>query len=198
MIKNVIFDITRVLLKFDRVKLLSSYYQGEDFDFLMENLFLGWEGMDEDSISVEDYQKLVLSRLPEKYHALAVDLLNNWENSMTFTDGICDYLKELKEKGYKLYILSNMTRHFIKNAYKFDDGFKYFDGIVYSAPIKLLKPDVRIYQYICNEYNLKPEECLFVDDLKENLAGAARLSIKTFWFQNNLDELKKFINSLNP
>ena len=196
MIKNIIFDITRVILRFDRVKLLSLYYQGEDFDFLMENLFLDWEEMDEDKISVKDYEEKVVSRLPEKYHNIARELLNNWENSMTFTPGICDYFSELKKKGYNLYILSNMTRHFMANDYKFHEGFKYFDGIVYSAPIKMLKPNPEIYEFILNKYSLNPKECLFVDDLKENLAGAARFGIKTFLFNDNLDELKQYVLTL--
>jgi FMN phosphatase YigB (HAD superfamily) len=134
--------------------------------------------------------------IPEKYHNIARELLNNWENSMTFTPGICEYFSELKKKGYNLYILYNMTRHFMANDYKFHEGFKYFDGIVYSAPIKMLKPNPEIYEFILNKYSLNPKECLFVDDLKENLAGAARFGIKTFLFNDNLDELKQYVLTL--
>jgi putative hydrolase of the HAD superfamily len=91
-----------------------------------------------------------------------------------------------------------MTRHFIEREYKFPI-FDLFDGIVYSAPIKMVKPNKKIYEYILNKYQLVPEECLFVDDTKKNLAAAARFGISTFHFDDNVNELRNFIfSSSNP
>ena len=88
-----------------------------------------------------------------------------------------------------------MTRHFIEREYKFPI-LKEFDGIVYSAPIKMVKPNEDIYRYILSKYQLKPEECLFIDDTKPNLATAARFGIKTFHYEFNTDELRKYLFSL--
>lgn len=194
MIKNVIFDIGKVLISFNRDFLLKKYYDGKDYDLLKEILFEGWERQDEGSITVEEYKKERVDALPEHLKKIGATILDYWEYSMYYNEGMMQLVQELKEKGYKLYILSNMTYHFIERDYKFP-LFKEFDGIVYSAPIKLVKPDPRIFEYLLTKYNLNPEECIFTDDIKENLATAARFKIHTFHYQNNTKELRDFILS---
>ncbi len=198
MIKNVIFDIGNVILKFSRDFLLTSIYQGKEYDLLKEKLFANWEKLDEDLISLVEYEQEVLLSLPPHLRSYASAVLNNWEYFMTYTPGIRELIAELKQKGYNLYILSNMTRHFIEREYKFPI-LDLFDGIVYSAPIKMIKPNAEIYTYILEKFNLQAEECLFIDDTKANLAAAARFGISTFHFNDNVDELKRFIFSFsNP
>ena len=195
MIKNVIFDIGNVILKFGRDYLLSHFYNGPEYELLKEKTFHRWEDLDEDLISLEEYKKDVYDSLPPHLRDVAMSVLNNWEYFMSYSDGIISFIQELKQKGYKLYILSNMTRHFIEREYKFPI-LKEFDGIVYSAPIKMVKPNEDIYRYILSKYQLKPEECLFIDDTKPNLATAARFGIKTFHYEFNTNELRKYLFSL--
>lgn len=196
MIKNIIFDIGNVILKFNRDFLLKHFYNGKDYEFLKENLFRNWELLDEDKMTLDEYYQDVKNSLPPHLYSYAKSVLDNWEYFMTFDKEIMNLIVQLKRKGYKLYVLSNMTRHFIERDYKFPI-FKEFDGIVYSAPIKMIKPNAEIYQYILDKYNLIPSECVFIDDMKANLAGAARFGIKTFHYENNPSELKDFIYSLN-
>ncbi len=192
MIKNVIFDIGNVILAFNRDYLLSHFYTGKDYDLVKEKIFYNWEELDEDLISLEKYDERVKASLPEKYHGVAMAVLHNWEYYMSYKPGIVDLIRELKNKGYKLYVLSNMTRHFIKNAYKFPI-FKEFDGIVYSAPIGLIKPNAEIFNYLLDKYQLIADECLFIDDLKDNVIAADKLNIKTYHYQSDTNELRKYI-----
>ena len=196
MIDTVVFDMAKVLLAFDRDYVISCFYKGKDTKLLREKLFVGWEDLDEDLISVKDYEDKIAFSLPKRLQPVARKILNNWENTMFPTDGIVNFIKELKEKGCRLYVLSNMTRHFIENDFKFP-FLSLFDGIVYSAPIKMVKPNPDIFQYLIDKYSLNPENCLFVDDRKENLATGARFKMKTFLFNDNVDELKEYFNSLN-
>lgn len=195
MVDTIVFDIAKVLLSFDRDYAISYFYKGKDFALLKEKLFVGWEDMDEDLISTEDYEKKILATLPENLREVASTILNNWEDTMSPPNGMFDLVKELKSKGYKLYVLSNMTRHFIKRDYKFPI-LTLFDGIVYSAPIKTVKPRPEIYEYLFNKYSLNPENCLFIDDRKENLVAATRFNMKTFLFDNNVNELRNYILTL--
>ncbi len=195
MIKNIIFDIGNVILKFSRDFLLSHFYQGDDYALLKDKLFCNWEKLDEDLISLDQYKKDVINSLPPHLHKIALSVLNNWEYFMRYSEGIIPLIQDLKKQGYKLYVLSNMTRHFIEREYKFPI-FTYFDGIIYSAPIKMVKPNPEIYKYLLDKYSLVAEECLFIDDIKENLAGAARFNIKTFQFKDNIKELREFISTL--
>ena len=192
MIKNIIFDITNVLLLFKRDYLLGNFYQGKDFEYLKEKIFYDWEKMDEGLLTTEEHLNKVLRTLPKKYHEIAKNVLTTWENYTCCTDATYDFVKELKYKGFKLYIISNMTPHFIERDSKFA-VLNLFDGKIYSAPIKLLKPNPEIYRYCLMKFNLKAEESLFIDDLKENCLGAEKVGIKSFNYQHNLSALKKWI-----
>ena len=196
MIKNIIFDIGNVLLQFDRDYLLSHFVSTkEDKSTLWQALFTDWEKQDDDSIPVEEFKIKVCNSLPNHLKLPALNLLNTWEDYMYETEGIYELVKFLKEKGFKLYVLSNMTKHFIENQEKFRI-LKLFDGIVYSAPLKMMKPNPNFYTYLLEKYSLIPQECVFIDDKKDNLAAAARLSIKTFLFNKNVSELKDYLLSL--
>ena len=195
MIDTIVFDIAKVLLSFDRDYAISYFYTGPDHNILKNKLFVGWEDMDEDLISTKDYEEKIVKTLPSHLREIGSKILNNWEESMSPTMGITELVSELKTKGYKLYVLSNMTRHFIERDYKFP-LLKMFDGIVYSAPIKTVKPRPEMYQYLFDTYSLNPKNCLFIDDRKENLVAATRFNMKTFLFDNNVNELRNYILTL--
>ncbi len=192
MIKNVIFDMGNVMFNYDRDYLLSHFYTGKDFELLKEKAFKNWELLDEDAMSLDEYYKDVENELPPYLSHYALSALKTWEYFMTQNKEVISLIRELKQKGYKLYILSNITKHFVNIQYKFPI-LKEFDGLVFSSLIKSVKPNKEIYEYLLNKYNLNPEECIFIDDTKKNLAGAARFGIKTFHFQSNVKELKDFI-----
>lgn len=88
-----------------------------------------------------------------------------------------ELLPELK-KGYKLAVLNNgmaITIPYFKKAYPFDEFFEVF---INSAEENLEKPNQNIYLLTCNKLAVQPKECIFVDDLQENVDGAMKLGMK--------------------
>ena len=47
-----------------------------------------------------------------------------------------------------------------------------FEDVVVSGQEKLTKPDRRIYEVLTDRNNLRPDECLFIDDSPKNVEGA--------------------------
>ncbi len=91
-------------------------------------------------------------------------------------------LKELRAKGYKVYLLSNTNRimwdKYILDA--FPGGMdQYFDGIVTSFEAGVCKPHERIYDYAVKKLGLTPSETTFFDDGPANIAAAERLGFQT-------------------
>lgn len=89
-----------------------------------------------------------------------------------------ELIKKLHEKGYKLFVLSNIdseTHGLITQKYA--SFFSLFNGFVASCNVHAIKPDPAIYKYLLNEYNLAPEHCYFFDDQKENVSEARHLKI---------------------
>ena len=192
MIKNIIFDMGNVIFNYDRDYLLHHFYNGKDFDLLKEKTFKNWELLDEDAISLDEYYENVKKELPFPLSLYALSALKTWEYFMDYNKEVISLIQELKQNGYKLFILSNITKHFVNVQYKFPI-LKEFDGLVFSSLIKVVKPNKEIYEYLLEKYNLNPKECIFIDDTKKNLAGAARFGIKTFHFQSNANDLSDFI-----
>jgi putative hydrolase of the HAD superfamily len=73
-------------------------------------------------------------------------------------------LKTVKARGYRVYILSNMSQAAVAIIKQRYDFFKLCDGEVWSCTAHAAKPDVAIYQILLKQYNLDPAECLFIDD----------------------------------
>jgi len=86
-------------------------------------------------------------------------------------------LPGLKKAGFKLYYLSNFPGDIfdeIQNKYEF---FRYFDGGIISARVKLSKPDPGIFRLLLKMYSLRPEECIFIDDIAANSDSAVSVGM---------------------
>lgn len=88
----------------------------------------------------------------------------------------------LKAKGYKLYVLSNWDHEsFEIMRTKHSAVFDLFDGIMISGKEKMGKPHKHFYNKLMNRYNLRPEECIFIDDEQYNTKAAEQLGIRSVW-----------------
>ena len=90
-------------------------------------------------------------------------------------------IRDLKSAGYKLYVLSNMSREFI-DFLRRQPVYRHFDGEVVSCEEHTVKPEPRIYEILLSRYGLDPGETLFIDDRPANLTAAQRLGIHTQLF----------------
>lgn len=92
-----------------------------------------------------------------------------------------ELIAELKAAGYKLFVLSNMSKEYIDFLREMD-VFKYFDGQIISCEVSLIKPEKEIYELLLERYNLEPEQTIFIDDRKQNVEAAAEVGIVPFHF----------------
>jgi FMN phosphatase YigB (HAD superfamily) len=87
-------------------------------------------------------------------------------------------VKQCKEHGHKVYLLSNMDSEFIKLYQdKHPELFDLFDGVIISADVKAIKPYKQIYDYTLATYRMDPERSYFIDDQSENIIGAQESGI---------------------
>ena len=106
-----------------------------------------------------------------------------------------DVYNALKEKGYKIYILSNYPESLFKKHTEYADFMDDIDGLMVSYMIHKAKPDDAIYKALCDKYNLDKNESIFFDDREENVEGAMEFGIKAVRILSEqvlLDELDKF------
>ena len=103
-------------------------------------------------------------RLPERLHPAAEELCCRWwHGEIVPVPGMAELVRELRAKGYGVYLLSNASSELHKYFHRIP-GSECFMGKIVSADVKLLKPMHEIYERLYSDFDLKPEECWFVDD----------------------------------
>ena len=191
--KNLIFDLGNVLYDYNRKDIVSKFIKDEkDIDLVVDIIFKYWPVKDYGTISDKQFNDMYKNDIPKRLHQDVENFLHNWIYYFVPIKEMEQILIDLR-KTHKLYILSNMPVEFAhkENHFVYE---KYFDGIVYSCNINLVKPDIKIYKYILDKYNLNPKDCLFIDDHQINLDMAKKINIDTYLFnKRDIDSFRKYI-----
>lgn len=181
MIKNVIFDLGKVLINNDPSEYLRKYGYGEEkYQALLDAIWTDslWGDMD---IAKYESFKDIIEIYVEKHKELEPELrrffAEDWMELYVAYDDTVKFYNEVYEQGYDIYLLTNFSKdgyEYISNKFDF---FKKAKGAVVSSHLKIAKPDIRIYQYLLETYNLNPNECIFIDDSVANINSANELGI---------------------
>jgi len=199
MIKNIIFDLGNVLLSWKPDKYFEkSGYDSYTVSLIMKDVFSSaeWFKLDNGDITTTEAIDLIVSKssLKKGFICSLFDLRTKIIFSLA--DNI-KLLPELKEKGFKLYYLSNFPLDFFEEIKKKYDFFSYFDGGIISAEVNHSKPDPEIYRILLDKYKLNPEECFYIDDNDINVRAAESLFIKSFCNYGSTDFSEEFYDILN-
>ncbi|MFN2451026.1 MAG: HAD family hydrolase [Candidatus Dormibacteria bacterium] len=90
-----------------------------------------------------------------------------------------DAVARVRAAGYRTAMLTNVARDSAHLWEALINVEELFDVLVDSSVVGLRKPDPAIFRLTCERLGLAPEDCLFVDDIPSNVAGAAELGIET-------------------
>ena len=199
MIKNIVFDFGNVLVSFDPIYMTRQYVSDEaDVALVSEVLFdrLYWDKLDAGAISDEEVVRYSCERLPQRLHGAVADIYYNWIYNIPEIEGMRELVREVKESGKGLYLLSNINIQFSENRAKVDK-LKLFDGIGLSSEIKHVKPEPIIYNTLLERNNLNPRDCIFIDDRQINVDGGEAVGIKGYLFDGETEKLRDYINNAN-
>lgn len=184
MVKNVIFDIGNVILNFDLNYILPKFTKNSDEqNFIVDNIinspeWLGYSLIDTGYITKENAIAIVQDRTNHKNDNLIESFWNNYNNYSLVDNRVIELIKNLKLRGYKIYLLSNINEHTFINVEK-SGLFDIVDGYVLSYKEHQVKPYVAIYETLLNRYELMASECLFIDDNEKNIKTAQELGFIT-------------------
>ena len=200
MIKNVIFDIGNVLLNFEPKVYVQSKIIENKVEEIYDSIFKSeeWPMLDRGTISEEEAKANIINRKIENEDFIN-SVFENWYDILTPIEGSVEVLKKLKEKGYKVFYLSNFHLAAFEYVIKKYDFFELFDGGVVSYKENLIKPEKEIYEKVIHNYKINPSQTVFIDDMKENVEVAIKQGIKGIVLENtkNLrEELEKLSISI--
>lgn len=186
MIKNILFDMGSVLVSFDPVMFtMREELSADDARLIQDELFrtVEWMQLDRGVITDSELFERVKSRFPERLRPVVEKLIFHWDEPPVMVEGMCDLVRELSEKGYGLYLLSNAAIRHGEYWQRYPVSKFFGDRLFISYQYKILKPDPRFFELALEKYALDRSECLFIDDVPLNAEGAVYCGIDALVFK---------------
>ena len=197
-IKSIIFDFGGVLVDWNQRYFYKDYFKNdEEMEYFLANVCTSeWNSEFDRGVSFAEGIRNLQARHPEYAEAIGL-YREGWEKMLggEFPDTV-ELLREMKDRGYAVYGLTNWSAETIGIAYARFGFFKLFDGIVVSGEEKMIKPDPGIYRLLLDRYGLRPEECVFIDDNAANVEAARKLGIHAIRFDNASDVRRRLLELL--
>ena len=199
-IRTIVFDMGQVLMYFSPKVYIER--QGvtdpADFALLLREIFqkVEWIQLDRGIITMDHAVEVITARLPEHLRKDAEDILRGWwKGPIMPVPGMEALIKELKDLGYGLYMLSNANGSL--NTYApWIPGTQYLDGRLVSADWGMLKPEREIFEKLAELYGLDLSQCVFIDDSPVNIEGAIRAGLQGIVFHDDVTELRQELRKL--
>ena len=180
--KNIVFDLGGVLFARDKHKCSPEFI--DFFRFIRTDPMPDfWVEYDRGTLTLDQVVDALCALhgcTPEVARAYVREAIDRQE-PVRATERL---VGELKRAGYRLYVLSNMSREFI-DFLRRADVYALFDGEVVSCEEGTVKPEPRIYRILLDRYGLDPAQTLFIDDRAANIAAAREAGIDGFLFASH-------------
>jgi 2-haloacid dehalogenase len=183
----IVFDFGGVLLDWDPRYLYRKFFNGNSAaleQFLTDVNFMAWNLEQDKGRSLADGVAALSARFPH-YAELIAAYDQRWAESIKGPiQPTVEILRALKAARYPLYGLSNWSAETFHRFRHQHDFFSWFDAIVVSGEVRLVKPDPRIYELFLAKIERTADACVFIDDSAANIAQADRLGFSTIRFES--------------
>ena len=187
MINTVIFDIGMVLVYFRWRELFTDLgFEGKKFDKIANATVYNpwWNEFDKGLMSVKEVVDKYIEDAPEYKEDIA-KIYEHCEVFIETYEYTTSWIRELKERGYKVYVLSNWSEPaYEANKDTHMSFLKEMDGGILSFREGVIKPDRKIYQLLCSRYQINPKEAVFLDDNAANIIAAREFGLNVIHFKN--------------
>ena len=184
--KNIVFDLAGVVVARNEARCPQQIMDYFYFINLGETLPDFWNDYDRGTREIDSVaEKLAIFRGSDFETAKRLMLAAiTYQEVIPATESL---IEDLKGAGYRLFVLSNMSKDYIEFLRKLS-VFQHFEGEIISCEVNLIKPEKEIYQLLLDTYNLDPKQTMFIDDRAENVEAAATLGIAPFHFDRRNPE----------
>lgn len=184
---NIVFDLGGVVFNWQPDAIIRGIFENTDTQNVVRKKIFehsDWVELDRGSIALEQ----AIDRGAARTGLPAEDierLFGAVPRFLTPIEATIELIHELSSTRNRLFVLSNMHLASIAYLEQHHTFWDVFDGIVISSRIKMVKPEIQIYEHLLNRYQLEPGDTVFIDDLQENLAAASSIGIQTIRFTDS-------------
>ena len=180
----VVFDLGGVLYDWDPRYLYRKLFDDEGAmeDFLGTVCTRAWHVRQDAGRSIAEAVAEAKARHPDKGGLIDAFYARWAEMFRGAIDGTVRIMAELKARGRPLYCLTNAPAETFSTVRSLYDYIDWFEGIVISGEVGLIKPDRRIFELLLDVHAIRAEDAVFIDDLEENVAAARSLGFHAIHF----------------
>ena len=187
MYKNILFDFGGVVVDFNPSNFLMDRFMNKHAEEVVYDLTFGsqeWLDLDRGVITREEANRLMMENAAHVNREFEVQtVIEEWSTMLRTKKTTVKIMRELKESGYRLFYLSNISTD-IMDELRQRDWFTLFDDGIASCDVHLCKPEPEIYTKLMHKCNLAYDESIFVDDNKINAQAAYNLVITGILYKN--------------
>ena len=181
--KNIVFDLAGVVVARNQER--CPQYIMDYFYFINSGEALPefWDDYDRGTRDIDSVAQCLAEFRGSDFETAKSRMLE----AVTYQEQVAptaELIAELKAAGYRLFVLSNMSKDYIEFLREMP-VFQHFEGEIVSYEVGLIKPEREIYNLLLDRYNLVPEQTMFIDDRKPNVDAAAEVGINPFHFDRN-------------
>lgn len=199
MIKNVIFDYGNVLVDWNPAYLFLPVFNGDEdkcryftAHICNREWFTRMDRGEDMDVCVAELQ----AQYPEYADTIALFRDRWFDMCNGDIPGMLEIIQDLKQKGYGVFGLTNWPAATFAEARRRFSTLASIDKYVVSSSVKLAKPEPEIFQLLLSKYNLKADECVFIDDRKDNVNTAIRLGMSGIVYPGTADGLSEILNPM--
>ncbi len=186
---TVVFDVGNVLISWDPVHVYREMIpDDEKRAWFMQNVCTAAWNLEQDrGRSWEEGVALLVASHPEwESQIRAYD--ERWHEAVPgVIDDSVAVLAELRERGEKVYAITNFSREKWAECLIRFPFLQSFDGVVVSAHEGVIKPDPAIYDILLQRYALSAPDCIFIDDSARNIEAARAAGMEAIHFVEPID-----------
>ncbi len=195
-IETVVFDLGGVLIDWDPKYLYRKIFTDETEmeNFLATVTTNEWHMEQDRGRTMEEATASLISRHPE--HAREIEAFYaRWDEMFGGPiEGSVDVLRELRERAFPLYALTNFSAETFPRARDWYGFLGWFDEVVVSGEEGLIKPDKEIYGVLIERTGLDRAATVFLDDSPPNVTAARELGFTAVRFQSPPQLREELVN----
>ncbi len=184
--KAIVFDLGGVVVDFNpRSYLLNRFADEATEIFLYDTIFASeeWQMLDKGTIEQERAELLFMQRARKKGYGFEMQaVIDDWYYMLRPKKEVCSLILELRQFGYEIYYLSNISHATLDFLRKQTTVMKLFNAGIASCDVQMLKPDKEIYRKLLSQYGLAVESTVFIDDTPKNVEVAHDFGMKSLLF----------------
>lgn len=190
-IKAVIFDLGNVLVNYDVEKAAKRFSAASGLtpQEIWKRFFLSKfeQAYTRGELSTREFHKIACKTLGVRIPL--VTFSHYWNDIFWENPGMEKLLARIKRR-YPLYLISNTNALHFNYIKKHFSLLRHFDRKFPSHEVKARKPDTRIFRRVLKKIGLRPDETVFIDDMRSFIAGARKVGMKTIHFKGRPALLK--------